>query len=101
MLFCEARPFQNSDALTVHHTFRGRQHVHLMSDDERELRLYAQSIGMSVRWLQRDDWGLAHFDCTGKFMDRVMRDEKVTKLSRVEFVKTYKGLRSAAASTTS
>lgn len=86
MLFCEAQPYQNADDLSVHPVFRGRQHVHLMATEERELRFYAEHMNIPLRWLQRDVYGVAHFDLTGKFMRAVMLDDNVVKMERVAFV---------------
>ena len=95
MMFCEARPFQNSDDPSVHRVFRGKEHVHLMGDDEYELRMFAGRIGMKVAWLQRDRFGIAHFDCTGKYLKAVQESEFVRKLDRREFVEEWKKLRAA------
>src|ERR1035438_5291500 len=96
MIFCEIRPFQNSSDSTVHPVFRGRQHVHLMSDDERELRLYADSIGLRPSWLQRDAFGVPHYDVVGARMLRVLMDVMVVKLERREFQRNYRALRRPA-----
>lgn len=93
MIFCEAVPYQNANAPDVHPVFRGKRHVHLMSDDEHELRVYATQIGLKVGWLQRDAFGLAHYDVTGGFMVRVLNDPKVVKMDRVTFVKAFVRLR--------
>lgn len=96
MIFCEARPFQNEDHPDVHPVFRGKQHVHLMGDDERELRLYAGLIGLKATWLQRDAFGIAHFDCTGRFLQIVLQDGAVQKLDRRAFVMAWRALRERA-----
>jgi hypothetical protein len=96
MIFCEVRPFQNPSDSTVHPVFRGRQHVHLMSDDERELRLYADSIGLRPGWLQRDAFGIPHYDVVGVRMLRVLTDVRVVKMERREFVRNYRALKTRA-----
>jgi transcriptional regulator with XRE-family HTH domain len=96
VMFCEARPYQNADDPSVHRVFRGREHVHLMGDDERELRLFAQQLGMKAGWLQRDRFGIPHFDCTGKFMNDVLASDKVRKLERPDFVAEYRKLKERA-----
>lgn len=93
MMFCESQPYQNSNDPDVHYVFRGRQHVHLMGDNEQELIEFATSIGMKATWLQRDQWKFAHFDCTGKFMKAVQLSNKVEKLDRRSFVDRWKELR--------
>jgi hypothetical protein len=95
VIFCEARPFHNSDDPGVHPVFRGKTHVHLMADDERELRLYTASIGVPVKWIQRDAFGIPHFDLTGKHMRSVQADPRVIKMDRREFVMACRARRAA------
>lgn len=94
MLFCESAPFVNSSAESVHPVFRGKAHVHLISTDEEELVNYARSIGMAPKWLQRGS--VPHFDCTGKFMARVLEDPMVEKLDRKQLVDRLRHIRSLA-----
>lgn len=93
MLFCEADPYQNSSDSSVHPVFRGRKHIHLMATDPLELNVYAQSIGLPLRWLQRDRHSVPHFDVTGKYMARVLGDRLVVKMDRRTFVATFQSLR--------
>ncbi len=89
MIYCESKPYQNADDPNVHHVFRGRQHVHLMADTEEELIEYAISIGLDSRWIQDKGTIRVHFDCVGKFMNIVIKDIRVEKLDREDFVKKY------------
>jgi hypothetical protein len=94
MIFCEAIPFQNSNCKKVHPVFRGKKHVHLMADDELELRLYAQNmLKMKSSWLQRSSWGIPHFDVTGWRMEFVLKDPKVVKMNRQTFAEWLRNLR--------
>lgn len=90
MIYCEERPYQNSNDASVHRVFRRRQHVHLCADTDEELRAYAKSIGMSVAWHQHAGRWDSHFDATGVFMVRVLADPRVTKLSRLELVNRWR-----------
>lgn len=94
MMFCEQVPYRNGTGQDVHPVFRGKLHVHLMGDDEYELRMFAGRIGMKARWLQRDKRGIPHFDCVeGKFMAEVLASEFVVKLARADFVREYRKLK--------
>jgi hypothetical protein len=66
-----------------------------MADDERELRLYTASIGVPVKWIQWDAFGIPHFDLTGKHMRTVQADPRVLKMDRCGFVMACRALRAA------
>lgn len=93
MLFCEATPYQNPASPDVHPVFRGRSHVHLMATEALELNVYASTIGLPLRWLQKDRHSIAHYDCTGKYMAKALADPLVVKLDRRQFVDTMISLR--------
>lgn len=86
MLYCEAEPFQNSNDSEVHPVFRGKKHVHLFANTKKELLDYAVlTLGLKASWIQNSR-GFIHFDVTGRYMQKVLNDSKVTKLSRKDFI---------------
>ncbi len=92
MIYCEANTYQNSSDPSTHRVFRGRTHVHLCADTDQELIAYATSIGLKASWFQKSPT-CNHFDVTGRFMERVMKDTRVTKLSRFDLVNKWRAKR--------
>ena len=69
----------------------GRMFSHLMADSEEELRAYARSIKLPMTWIQYPGTPQVHFDVTGRILQRIMADDRVPKMSQVDWVEWYKG----------
>jgi len=69
------------DHPTAPRCFRGKLSAHLMADTEAELVAYAKSIGMRESWIQKRGTAYVHFDVTGTRLTRVLRDERVRRIT--------------------
>jgi hypothetical protein len=67
--------------------FIGKESAHLTADTEEELTVYARSIGMRPQWRQKYGTKYFHFDATGKFLEKVLTDERVRKIDTRGFVR--------------
>lgn len=65
----------------------GRPFTHLCADTDQELTEYAVSIGMKAAWIQHPGTSRAHFDVTGKFLEKVMSDDRCVKMTRDEWAR--------------
>jgi Protein of unknown function (DUF4031) len=95
MIWCEGKTclWQNSDDTSIHPVFRGRKSAHLMADTDEELITYAESIGMKANWIQSPGTYSAHFDIVGIKLEKVLKDNRVIKLGREEWVEKYRNRR--------
>jgi hypothetical protein len=66
--------------------FHGREFTHLSADTEAELRAYAKSIGLPIRWIQDPGQPSFHFDVTGQWLKYCLVDTVVQKIDKREFV---------------
>jgi hypothetical protein len=66
--------------------FHNREFSHLSADTETELRVYAKSIAMPVRWIQDPGQPSFHFDVTGQWLKYCLADPTVEKIDKREFV---------------
>ena len=65
----------------------GRLFTHLMADTELELLGYARVLGLRPEWLQAPGTYRAHFDVTGKRLNRVLMDDRVIVLTMEQWTR--------------
>jgi len=80
------RPHDSASAQTKRNFRPGRMYTHLTADTVEELVKYACSVGLNLEWIQHPDSPrFFHFDVTGMWLNRIMRDSQVEKLDVREF----------------
>lgn len=65
---------------------RGRLFSHLMADTEEELREFALSVGLPLKWIQKPGTAEVHFDITGRWYNTLKHNPRVHKCTIKEWV---------------
>ncbi len=72
--------------------FKNKKFTHLMADTKEELINFAVvDLGLKINWLQHENMpSLTHFDVTGIFLQKLLKNKKAIQLNGPEWTKKLK-----------
>ena len=74
MIYLDTPGLIDADHPTAPKCFLGRNASHLVADTDEELLAYVKKIGMRASWIQYPGTWKAHFDLTGRHLERALKD---------------------------